>query len=119
MGVLLNFYALDEEHKNLISNINIKQKESKVENINTDEKLIKLKNLITINFISSESDINCTLKCLPNDMFAKVEEKLYEIYKDYSNTNNTFMVNNKEIIRFKTIAENGILDGDKVQLVKK
>ena len=119
LGVLLNFYALDEEHKNLISNINIKQEESKVENINTDEKLIKLKNLITINFISSESDINCSLKCLPNDMFAKVEAKLYEIYKDYRNTNNTFMVNNKEILRFKTIAENGILDGDKVQLVKK
>ena len=119
LDVLLNFYALDEEHKNLISNINIKQEESKVENINTDEKLIKLKNLITINFISSESDINCSLKCLPNDMFAKIEAKLYEIYKDYRNTNNTFMVNNKEILRFKTIAENGILDGDKVQLVKK
>ena len=52
-------------------------------------------------------------------MFAKVEEKLYEIYKDYRNTNNTFMVNNKEILRFKTIAENEIFDGDKVQLVKK
>ena len=60
---------------------------------------------------------NCPIKCLKTDTFAEVEEKLYQRYEEYRETNNNFLGKGKIILRFKKICENNIKDGDKIQLI--
>ena len=78
---------------------------------------IHLKDIIVVNFISGDSSIHYGIKCLPNDTFAQIEEKLYLKYDNYRDSNNTFLTNGKTVLRFKTLKENGIKDGDIVQLI--
>ena len=52
------------------------------------------------------------------DIFTDVEEKLYKIDNNLRDTNNDFIVNEKQVIKFKTISENNIKDGDKVMISK-
>ena len=74
--------------------------------------------IMVINFISGDFSVNCGIKCLPTDIFAEVEEKLYKRFDNLRNTNNMFMANAKPILRFKKICENNIKDGDVLQLHK-
>ena len=73
--------------------------------------------LFYINFISNEQNIHHTLKCTPNQIFAEVEEKLYQEYPEYRNTDNVYLSNGNKILRFKTIAENKLKNGDTVILI--
>ena len=73
---------------------------------------------MVVTFISQDSSVNEGMKCLPTEIFAEVEEKLYKKYDNLRNTNNMFTANAKPILRFKKIYENGIKDGDKIQLFK-
>ncbi len=54
---------------------------------------------------------------MKTDTFAEVEEKLYQNYPEYRETNNNFIFKGKIILRFKTVFENNIQDGDKIQLL--
>ena len=54
---------------------------------------------------------------MKTDTFAEVEEKLYQQYEEYRETNNNFITKGKIVLRFKKICENNIKDGDKIQLV--
>ena len=76
-----------------------------------------INDIMFINFMSQDSTINEGIKCL-NDIFAEIEEKLYKKIDNLRNTNNMFTANAKPMLRFKKICENGIKDGDKVQLFK-
>ena len=106
------YNQIKEENLNLKNKIIFLQKkleENKEEKSNINE-------IMFINFISTHSFIHCEIKCLPNDIFAEVEEKFYKKYNQYRNTNNIFTDNSKTILRFKTLKENNICDGDIVQL---
>ena len=98
----------DDEIKEL-KNINIK-------NTIKDEPTYKINDIIVITFNSAE--VNYGIKCLTNETFAEVEEKLYKIYDNLRETNNMFTVNAKPVLRFKKICENNIKDGDIIQLFK-
>ena len=66
---------------------------------------------------SGDGKINQGIYCLKTDTFAQVEEKLYQIYDEYrDNYNNTFLARGNVIKRFKTMSENNIKNGDKIQL---
>ena len=71
---------------------------------------------MVINFVST--DIHYGIKCLPNDIFAEIEEKLYKKFDDLRDTNNMFTVNARPILRFKKLSENNIKDGELIQLFK-
>ena len=108
------------ERDQLKEDIKKKEKEivylkNKLNNIN--RKIVDFNKIIVINFISSDQKINCGIKCLSTDTFAEVEEQLYLKYKEYRETNNNFVAKGKHILRFKKICENGIKDGDIVQLL--
>ena len=103
--------------------IKIKDKEindlkDKLQKSGKDKKFVDFDNIIVIDFISSDQNINCGIKCLKTDTFAEVEEKLYQRYEKFRETNNNFIANGKLILRFKKIFENGLKDGDKIQLIK-
>ena len=77
-----------------------------------------LDDIIVINFISTDFKINnCGIKCLKTNTFAEVEEKLYQKFDSFRNTNNIFLFKGKQILRFKTISENDIKEGEIIQLV--
>ena len=112
---------------NNISNLNeiIKIKDKKINelmmqlqnNFGNNKKLVDINDFLIAHFISMDGYINCPIKCLKTDIFAVVEEKLYQKYEKYREKNNTFLAKGRVVLRFKKIFENGIKDGDKIQLV--
>ena len=80
------------------------------------EKKYDLDDIIYIHFISGDGKINQGIKCLKNDTFLKVEENLFQIYNEFKGKNLIFLHGVNLIIRNKTIFENKIKDGDKVQI---
>ena len=111
-----------------IQNLNneIKKKENELNElknnvINKDnlKKYVDFNNIIVINFISGDGIINNVgIKCLKTDTFAEVEERLYQIFGEFRESNNTFLTGGKIVLRFKTIEQNNIKDGEKILLQK-
>ena len=93
---------------NVISTYNINFNNNNITNPN--DKII-------INFISLDNNIHFTVSCLKTNLFAEIEAKLYEIYPQYREKNNTFVANGVQILRFKTIAENNLDNGTTVALI--
>ena len=91
----------------------------KLKNINIveEEKVIPINKLTCVNFISSDQNIHLPIPCDKSEIFAHIEEKLYEDYPAYKETNNYFLVNGKPVLRFKTIEENKISNSSPVILV--
>ena len=87
-------------------------------NIKNDRPKYDINDIMVLTFISQDSSVYEGVKCLSTDIFAEVEEKLYKKYDNLRNTNNMFTANAKPVLRFKKLCENGIKDGDKIQLFK-
>ena len=113
------------QNNNSLQNI-IKQKELEIENlklqlknnnIKEEKKLFGFDDIQIVNFISTDSKVHFIIKCVKNDTFAEIEEKLYREYPEYRETNNMFLANGKQILRFKTIEQNNIGNGMPVTLV--
>ena len=103
----------DEEIKELKSKVDILSSK-----IDKNHKFVDYENIKIIQFLSMDHSLIYSIKCLPSDTFAEVEEKLYKKYPDYRETNNVFQIDGRNILRFKTIAENNIPDGHYVQISK-
>ena len=88
----------------LNNNINIQK------NVNFDD-------IMCVNFISSDQNVHYAASCLKTNTFAEIEEKLYKQYPQYRETNNNFLANGTQVLRFKTIAENKIGNGLPVTLI--
>ena len=119
----INYY--ENEINNLENNIKKKEKElndyksyleSELNNINKSTK-VDVKDIMCVNFISTDQTIHKAIPCIPGNTFAEVEEKLYQFIPEYRETNNTFLAYGSPVLRFKTISENKIGDGLPVTLV--
>ena len=87
-------------------------------NDNENKKSVNINDIIKIHFFSFDKKIDFPIKCLKTDTFAEVEEKLYQKFDEYRNTNNIFETKGTIILRFKKISENGIQNGDKIQILR-
>ena len=119
----INYYK--NEINNLENNIKKKEKElndyksyleSELNNINKTTK-VDVKDIMAVNFISSDGNIHKAIPCVPNNTFAEIEEKLYQFFPEYRKFNNTFLAHGSPVLRFKTISENKIGDGFPVTLI--
>ena len=127
-NIISNFDKKEKENIDEINNLKniILQKEDeinilnlKLKNIETfDKKIFNNNDIISVHFISSAQNINCPIKCLSNETFAEVEERLYQKHQEYRETNNNFASKGKVIMRFKKLIENNINNGDKIELIK-
>jgi hypothetical protein len=70
--------------------------------------------IMVVNFMSTDQTINTGIACTADDTFAEVEEKLYQMYNEYRNTNNLLLHSGNTILRFKKIKENKIKNGDRI-----
>ena len=109
---------------NKINNLNemLKMKDNIINDLknkinNQVNKMVNYDDILFVHFISNDMKINYGIKCLKTDIFAEVEEKLYQKYEEYRETNNNFTANGRIVLRFKSISDNHIKDGDKVQLI--
>jgi len=107
---IIKLNELIQMKDNIINNLTLQIQNNMKKSVNFDD-------ILFVHFISSIQKINCPIKCLKTDTFAEVEEQLYKQYEDYRETNNNFITKGKLVLRFKKICENGIQNGDKVQLI--
>ena len=100
-------------YKNSISQKDIELNKLKLQlkNNNIPNNNVNFNDIMCVNFISSDQNVHYAITCLKTDIFAEVEEKLYKQYPEYRETNNYFISNGKQILRFKTIEENNIGNG--------
>ena len=109
---------LKNEIKSLKNQLNLKDNEINNLKLKKNIKSCDFNDIIVINFLSTDYTINNKgIKCLADETFAEVEERLYQIYDEFRNTNNIFLFKGNQILRFKKIKENKIKDGDLIQLV--
>ena len=99
---------INELKQKLLQNNNI----INMDNKNKEKKIDKC-----VCFVSSDHEITYAIPCSGESTFAEVEEKLYQEYSRYRETNNTFLANGKEVLRFKTINYNSIGNGKPVLLI--
>ena len=101
----------------------INQKEWELNNLrshlgnNNIRKNVDFDDIMCVNFISSDQNVHYAASCLKTNTFAEIEEKLYKQYPQYRETNNNFIANGTQVLRFKTIAENKIGNGLPVTLI--
>ena len=82
-----------------------------IDNIQPGEKKI------SIGFTSADKTIqNCFRPCKDSDLFVKVEKKLYDEYPKYRDVETYFLVNGKKVLRFKSMKENNIKNGQVIML---
>ena len=116
-------------YNNTINNYNniINQKDIELNNLRTQLNNINnnmnnnihfnMNDIMSVNFISMDQIVHFSVGCLKTNTFAEVEEKLYKQYPEYRETNNNFIANGTQVLRFKTIAENKIGNGLPVTLI--
>ena len=111
---------LREDNAVLRYQLNMKDKEINdlKSKIGIKETKVNLDDIIVIYFTPTDSSFYQGIKYIKTETFAEVEEKLCKEHNELRNTNNMFTANALPILRFKTIAENNIKDGDVIQLYK-
>ena len=104
------------QKENQINRLKLELQNEKNKN---NKKLIDLNDILAITFISTDQKINkYPISCFKTDRFAEIEERLYQEYDEFRETNNTFIVNGTTVLRFKKMSENNIKNGDTIQLIK-
>ena len=74
--------------------------------------LLEGEKLMSIIIISIDQKIHCSFICKNTDVFSSIETKLYQMYNEYSESENFFTVNGKKINRHKNLDYNHIKDKD-------
>ena len=95
----------------------LKDKDIDFSNFSKNEIIFNDEEKIKIHFSSVDQNINISLLCANYEIFAEVEEKLYQKFPEYRETNNCFFSNGTQILRFKTIEENKLENNRSVILV--
>ena len=115
-----NNMMMNNMNNNIINNNNNFGLNNNIQNnqINPNKKFVDFDEIMVVQFISSDQKINKGIKCLPSDTFAKIEEELYKYYPEYRKTNNNFVTNGGTVLKFQTLAENNIKDGQVIELIK-
>ena len=106
-------------YRNIISkkDIELNNYKSQLNNTNISNNNVNFNDIMCVHFISSDQNVHFSSTCLKTNTFAEIEEKLYKQYPQYRETNNTFLANGMQVLRFKTIDENKIGNGLPVTLI--
>ena len=111
-NIINNNNILIENYKNIINQknkeINKLKSNNNFNNNIQNKELFCLDQIMCIHFISTDQNVHYSIPCINSNTFAEIEEKLYQQYPEYRETNNQFLADGKEILRFKTIGENKI-----------
>ena len=116
-----NLYDSIINYQNIINQNNLQLNHLKLKSSYNDDDTTSNKvfydEIMVVNFISSDSRVHYVVKCNKTSIFAEIEEKLYQQFPEYRETNNIFLANGTQILRFKTVEQNKIGDGLPVTLI--
>ena len=127
--IIINLNHIQENNQDnikIINNLNeliqVKNKEindleMKLIDKGKNNRLVNYDDIFFVHFISKDEKISCGIKCLKTDTFSKVEEKFYEKYPEYRETNNQFLLRGKSILRDKKICEIFIKDSEMILFI--
>ena len=104
----------DEELNNLKAEL--LKKNNVLSSISSKQTKIDREEMMCINFISYDYKIHFAVPCTGSDVFAEIEEKLYKKYPEYRETNNIFLFEGLQVLRFKTVKENNLGSGFPITL---
>ena len=94
--------------------INVLKSKLNISNINNIQ---PGEQIIAIGFTSADQTIqNFFRPCKDSDLFVKLEEKLYDEYPKYKDVETYFIANGKKVLRFKSMKENNIKNGQVIML---
>ena len=97
----------------------IKLKQGEIQRLNS--LIIKFGNMynfpLNIIFRSMKGDINCFIPCYYNELFAMVEERLYQFFPYLRNPNNQFVCNGKAVKRNESLIQNEIFDKNVILII--
>ena len=108
----------NEKFIELIEKLEAKEKEIKEIKSRFPFELSKNEKLISIIMVSTDQKIHHSFICKNTDKFTKVEYLLYEIYPEYMETDNYFILNGNKINKYKSLEENKIKNSDIITLNK-
>ena len=95
---------------------NLKKKMKNLQLNNNKKILVDIDELLTIEIKSIDENIDMPFTCKKNDIFYRIEEKLYKDYPQYKDLNTHFTVNGRVVERFRNMEENQIRNYDKILL---
>ena len=74
--------------------------------------------LLTVIFTTYDEIFYYSIICKNTERFNAIENKLYDVYSDYSNPENNFVFNGRKINKVKTLEQNGIKNNSIIILNK-
>ena len=105
-----------EEIMKLVNQINQKDEEIKDLRVNMPFNLKQGEKLRSVIFISMDQKIHYSIICKNTDIFTNVENKLYDEYPEYRETENYFMVSGQKVNKYKSLKENKIVNSSIINL---
>ena len=75
--------------------------------------------MLTIIFILSNEEEYYSIICKDMEKFRNVEERLYDVYPQYKENENNFIVHGNKINKLKTLKENNIKHSDIIMMIPK
>ena len=119
-NTIINLNNNITNYQNIINQKDIELNNLRTQLLSNNNNIINnfnLNEMMCVNFISGDQQIHYAVPCLKSNTFAEVEEKLYQKFPVYRETNNNFIANGNLVLRFKTIGENKIGNGLPVTLI--
>ena len=98
----------------LLKNDSVKVKNLQIELDKKNKEINDLRNIISISIVSIDRSLFEIIKCYKTDCFSTFEDKFYQKYEKYLETENYFILNGNLIKKHLTINENNIKDRDKI-----
>ena len=118
----LNAYKLEIDKLNSV----LTNKKNEINKLNDEMKKLKLKyninenvninEILSIQIKSIDQKVDLSYACKKDDIFVRIEEKLYNEYPEFKDLNTYFTVNGRIIKRFRSLQENDIRNNDKILL---
>ena len=111
---------------NLNTNINKDKLNKLLEEIRIKDKIIsnfpyKLsegEQLLSVTLVSSDKKMHYSTLCKNTDKFSKIENMLYDVYPEYTESENNYFVNGKKINKYKSLVFNKIKNNDIITIKK-
>ena len=121
--IINNLNNTSNNSKNIKSQSEMNKLYKKIEELEEKLKrypiiLEKNENLMSIIFQSIDQKIKYSMICKNTDTINRLEEKLYEVFPIFSETENFFLCKGKKLNKFKTFDFNNIKNGDIIILNK-
>ena len=98
-------------------NLELTNKNNEIKNLQLSKKnLVNIDELLTIQIKSIDQKVDIAYTCQKNDIFSRIEEKLYKEYPEFKDLNTYFTVNGNLVDSSKTMTDNKIRNKDKILL---